>query len=414
MTLRETFDKILNIVESDTELNDIFTKNLSSHEKMINKQISRLKAYNRLNGSAYRADKDNSEAEAKEHYSHEMDRLISQFFEREYYYSFRKINHSYEYEGKTYYSHEDALETTNRTWDGEGDLLGMLELKLTHMMHNLRESGEQKDLYIDAYRLSKKENASVNDRLWALSKIKNTHFGPNVEDYKNNYRCDGNTESIYRNKLFIGNIDVSKEESDSGLKHFYLAEYKNEKEHYFCLESAVDTQIPSDEIPENMKHYYLDFDRIKQGLPSIEAPQYRTKNQEYTLLETFDYPDFDKCQDYFSKNNIDIDVIENIIMFEQSFDIDWSDYKLLTPDMIKNIHGNIVTIRQLWQLRHDIIKLRALDDSDDKYYGMWKDAPDSVRHEKLNEAISLFLKDREDLYKKVCQQFIDNGRGWWD
>ena len=222
MTLRESFEKVLTIVESDPKLNDIFTEVISSNEKAINKQIDRLRAYNRLNGSAYRADPDNKPEEYEEHYKSEMKRLVEQFLEREYYYSFRNIKKVWDYEGKTYRCHEDALETTNRTWDGEGDILGMMELKLTHMIHGLRKWHAQKDHYIDTFWFTKR-NVLESDYKWAIQKVFDRYFGKDAgSDAWFEYYSYKNSDDDYVLRLFIGNEKVSKKVSDSGVRHYYL------------------------------------------------------------------------------------------------------------------------------------------------------------------------------------------------
>ena len=414
MTLRESFDKILDIVELNPELNKIFTEVISSNEKAINKQIDRLRAYNRLHGSAYLADKDNSSKDSQEHYKYEMQRLIEQFLEREYYYSFRDIKHTYDYEGQTYRSHENALNTTNCTWDGEGDILGMMELKLTHMIHNLRKNAAQKDHYIDSYWFTGK-NVSKSDYNWAIQKLFDRHFGKDVgtDDYWE-YDSYKNSDEDYALRLFIGNEKVSKKVSDSGVRHYYLSKYNKPGKKGIFIECKSDTLIEPTNIPPERKLYYVDFEG-NTPKEDREVPQYRDKAGSYQIIAELDEIDFDKVQEIIKTKNIKIgNVMKTIIWCDQTFDIEWEDYKKLSPEMKKHIRGTIPALRELWQLRHDIIKLRSLSDVDDKYTALWENAPDKDKRRLIKKSNNLYLADRKALYQKICDNMVKNGLGWWD
>lgn len=67
---------------------------------------------------------------------------IEQFFEFVYFYYFRKI--------KLFQEHIPAKEISVRTWEGENDIIGIMILKIEHMIFNLRKYGSTANLYFDA------------------------------------------------------------------------------------------------------------------------------------------------------------------------------------------------------------------------------------------------------------------------
>lgn len=412
MDLRELFDKVLLEVESNDELNKIFTEQLTKNETEICKQISRFKAFNRLSAAHNKGDEDYDPEKEHEYYKDEMKRLVEQFLEREYFYSFRKVMHRYEDADGVHVSKHDALETTNRTWDGENDILGMMYLKLSHMIHNLHDNGFQKDLYIDSYHFEKSKHPCESDLNWAKNKVIETHFGPNVKDYNNTYGYK-HSEEDYVNRFFLGNVEVDKSESDSGYKHYYLTEYHTPDLSLVCIENSVDVQIDPNEIPKEKKLYHLNLKNMDEH---IEAPQYRIKGSKYTLVAELKTPSLDEAYNVFVEKNIGIeDVIDSALSNENSLDIDWKDFSLLSPTMKEHIRGNIVTIRQLWQLRKTVNALIDLDDLNDKYTAMWENiSDDKERFEMMKKSGELYLEDRRKLYQEICDQMNKYGRGWWD
>ena len=381
MDLRSFFDSVLKVVEANPTLNEVFTEQLTKNEKDIMTQVKRLQAYCRL--QKMESKERHSELEtADERYKRELDRLVDQFLEREYWYSFRRIPYMDEFDGEVYRGRNEALDTTNCTWDGEKDILGMMELKLSHMIFNLRKYGMQSDMYIDSYLLTKEYCTNENDIKWAADKVIKNHFGPHVNDYKNTFG-DKVDENDYINRLWLGSVE-SDEPGKNTIKYF-LSEYHTPVKTYNCIESAT-------------------------VMPSEEGSQW-----VYDTIKELDKLDLYEAQKVIEEKNIGIDnIIDSCIYFEYSLDVDWKDYKVLSPEMIKNIRGNIIGIRQLWQLRKYVKKLMALEDTNDKYMDMWQHAPEDQRSDLLKKSCEVFMEDRKQLYKDIFDLMNEHGRSWWD
>jgi len=381
MDLRSFFDSVLKVVEANPTLNEVFTEQLTKNEKGIMTQVKRLQAYCRL--QKIESKERHSELEtADERYKRELDRLVDQFLEREYWYSFRRIPYMDECYGKTYHWRKEALDITNCTWEGEKDILSMMELKLSHMIFNLRKYGMQSDMYIDSYLLTKEYCTNENDIKWAADKVIKNHFGPNVNDYKNTFG-DKVDENDYINRLWLG--PVESEEPGKNTVKYFLSEYHTPVKTYNCIESAT-------------------------VMPSEEGSQW-----VYDTIKELDKLDLYEAQKVIEEKNIGIDnIINSCIYFEYSLNVDWKDYKVLSPEMIKNIRGNIIGIRQLWQLRKYVKKLMALEDTNDKYMNMWENAPEDQKSDLLKKSCEVFMEDRKQLYKDIFDLMNEHGRSWWD
>ena len=376
MTLRETFDKILSVVESDSQLNEVFTKQLTQNEADILRQVSRLKAYNRLAKVTDASKSENSEVyKPGEYYEHELSRLVEQFLEREYWYSFRKIHRVSEFEGETYRYNREALDCTNCTWDGEKDILGMIYLKLSHMIYNLKNFGNTVDQYFDSYLLMKDTCNNESDYNWAKAKVIQDNFGkPDSDNYKVNHWNSESSDEGYINRVGLGSDNTPAVSTG-----YFLTEYCMPDKNYICVE-------------------------------------YKLCNEsKYTLLEKLNTIDLDEAQKILDKHNINIGNIADFVIYHNyTIRVTWPDYQIISPELKEKVRGNIISVRQLWQLRKYVKQLWLLEDTDDKYTDMWDKAPDDQKGELIKEAEKVFLKDREELYKKICDYMIKYGQCWWD
>ena len=80
----------------------------------------------------------------------EAKRVVSQFFETEYWYRWRnKKRYFVDGYGKT--RKETLWNGFNLadTWDGESSMFKYFDMKLTHMLYNLRRWHDESDSYID-------------------------------------------------------------------------------------------------------------------------------------------------------------------------------------------------------------------------------------------------------------------------
>ena len=376
---------------------------------------------------------------SKEKFFHKIKRIISQFFETEYWYCFRKTPHYYfndetqKYELSKY--DKRARDILTCTWGGETDILNMAQLKIEHMFHNLRKHGWQQDFYVDSYRFFE-DGATDSDRYaFARQVLDNCEKHPDQYKYcwnfhrKEFYSDKELKETVskkdrkhreyigYENCWWIGNEEVDESVSDSGIIHYYL--YHNNQfdgwgwQTYWGIKKKYDKQIPSSEIPEKKKQHYLNLDEPDLG--HEEAPQYRTKKVEDVICfpSCYRWPDIQKLLD---DRQIKIDVVKGFLEGAQTMDVsDMKTFAKMSPYIRSVARGNRRTLTELLHLRHLIKKLANMSDTDDKYFNMWEPIEDDEeKSKKLIEAQNLFRKDKETLYHEIAQFMADKGDCWWD
>jgi len=291
-----------------------------------------------------------------------LKRIIAQYFETEYWYRFRKY-YSFWYdkdERKYEITKNKARDVITSTWNGENDILSIMLLKIEHMFYNLKRYGNQLDFYIDSYHFFEKE-ATEQDRTLFIKQIFNKTMKANKE-------------------FWIGN-----EEKDNITIHYYLVIEKNKTEDYTV--KVISRQ---------------------KGILYKCISSFETKNLENIELQ--------KIQKNLNDSNIDINILDNLFIGEQTFVIDdMKIYTQLSPYMKSVARGLRRQLTDLLQLRRMIKKLNNMNDIDDKYYSMWSEEKDTeLRSKKVVEARKLFEKDRKELYLKIANFMIDKGETWWD
>ena len=369
----------------------------------------------------------------------ELKRIISQYFETEYWYRFRKTPHYYlndetqKYEISKY--DKRARDFLTCTWNGDSDILQMALLKTEHMYHNLKKHSYHQYFYVDAFRFFE-EGATDSDRaLFARQVLDNYEKSPKKYEYCWNFNRKEffsdkklsktvskktrkyNKYVGFENSWWIGNEDVDKSMSDSELVHYYL--YHHDMfdgwgwQTTWGIKRTFDEQIPPSEIPEKRKQYYLNLDDPDLG--HEEAPQYRVKKTEDVTYfpSCYTWEDIQKIVD---DKGIKIDVLKSFLTGAQTMLVDdMKIYAKLSPYIKSKARGLRRNLIELLHFRHMLKKLIYLSDTDDKYYQMWDSVKDpDEKSKKLYEAEELYRQDRKDLYLKIAEFMAENGDSWWD
>jgi hypothetical protein len=369
----------------------------------------------------------------------ELKRIISQWVETEYWYRFRKILHYYfndetqKYELSKY--DNTARDITTCTWNGDSDILQMALLKTEHMFYNLKKHSYHQYFYVDAYRFFE-EGATDSDRsIFARQVLDNCEKNPEQYKYYSNFhrkefysdrelretvtKKDHKHKKYvgFENSWWIGNEEVDKSISDSGLIHYYL--YHNDIfdgwgwTTTWGIKRTYDEQIPPSEIPKEKKQYYLNLD--EPGLGHEEAPQYRTKTKENVTCfpSCYTWTDIQKIID---DKGIKINVLESFLIGTQTMLVDdMKVYAKLSPYIKSKARGLRRVLVELLHFRHMLKKLINMSDADDKYFSMWNNVKDpKKKRKKLEESIDLYRKDRKNLYHEIAEFMAENGDSWWD
>lgn len=287
----------------------------------------------------------------------ELKRIISQFIETEYWYRFRKIPYSYfdDYGSdatfKYIWKHNRARDILTCTWDGEGDIMQMMLLKIEHQFHNLKHYGVQADFYFDSHNIV--EHGTREDKLWAFNKIIEENKFENVKPKDRKY----NFHHIDDNKIsFV--LDGKKE---------------------------LVLELDPNAVEPNSYFWYM----TEKGKEEIK----RISN----------------C------NEIEDWVIDTVICNEHTVHIKVEEYKNLSDGLKPYARGNRRTLTQLLHLRHMIKKLYALEDTNDEYMNMWQNEEnEDKRQVLLKQSMEKFMEDRKRLYHEIAEFMAEEGRGWWD
>ena len=287
----------------------------------------------------------------------ELKRIISQFIETEYWYRFRKIPYRYfdDYGSDATYKyiwkHNRAGDVLNCTWDGEGDIMQMMLLKIEHQYHNLKHYAAQADFYFDSHNIV--EHGTKEDKVWAFNKIiesnkfenvkpKNRKYNPHyVEDNKISFFLDGKKELI---------LELVPESVDENYYFWYIAE---------------------------------------KGKKEIQVISNHSKIEDW--------------------------IIDAVVRNEHTVHIKVEEYKDISDGLKPYARGNRRTLTQLLHLRHLIKKLYALEDTNDEYMNMWQNEKDEDKRLMLfKQSNKKFMKDRKRLYHEIAEFMAEEGRGWWD
>lgn len=369
----------------------------------------------------------------------ELKRVISQFFETEYFYRFRKTPHYYlndetqKYEPSKY--DKRARDITTCTWNGDSDILQMALLKTEHMFYNLKKHSFHQYFYVDSFRFFE-DGATDSDRaLFARQVLDNYEKSPKKYEYCWNFNrkeffsdrklsktvskktIKYNKYVGFENSWWIGNEEVDKSISDSELVHYYL--YHHDMfdgwgwQTTWGIKRTFDEQIPPSEIPEKKKQYYLNLDEPDLG--HKEAPQYRVKKTEDVTYfpSCYTWKDIQKLID---DKGIKIEVLKSFLTGAQTMLIDdMKVYAKLSPYIKSKARGLRRNLVELLHFRHMLKKLIYMSDTDDKYYQMWDSVKDpDEKSKKLNEAEELYRQDRKNLYHEIAEYMAENGDSWWD
>lgn len=369
----------------------------------------------------------------------ELKRVISQFFETEYWYRFRKTPHYYlndetqKYEPSIY--DKRARDTLTCTWNGDLDILQMALLKTEHMFYNLKKHSYHQYFYVDSFRFFE-DGATDSDRaLFARQVLDNYEKSPKKYEYCWNFnrkeffsdRKLSKTVSKktrkynkyvgFENSWWIGNEDVDKSISDSELVHYYLYHHDTFDgwgwQTTWGIKRTFDEQIPPSEIPEKRKQYYLNLDDPDLG--HEEAPQYRVKKTEDVTYfpSCYTWKDIQKIVD---DKGIKIDVLKSFLTGAQTMLVDdMKVYAKLSPYIKSKARGLRRNLVELLHFRHMLKKLIYMSDTDDKYYQMWDSIKDpDEKSKKLYEAEELYRQDRKNLYHEIAEYMAEYGDSWWD
>ena len=282
---------------------------------------------------------------------HELKRIVSQFFETEWWYRHRKIK-TYWYDDDDKKFHQSSLKARDiltSTWDGEDNILGMALLKIEHMFYNLKKSSWEKYFYVDSPYILK--YGSDNDINWAFNQV-------------------------------VTKRTLNREEFLEGINNYESDDHR--------LYSKFIWSYDKDNNPRMLTVFYDSDTDIKVNF---------LKYQEVPLSEVFNH-----------KN-----VIEGVISYAYDVDVPIEKYHELDEKLKPHVRGLRKKLTDLLYLRRLIKKLFYMDEVNDKYFKMWGYIKDEKeQRKKMLESRKLYESDRKKLHTEIAEFMIKNGEFWWD
>lgn len=323
---------------------------------------------------------------------------IAQHFETRYWYHSRKIAALYFNEDSQKFENsfpkERAKDILGSYWNGEADLWRTFLLKLENMFWALHKNGVELDYYFYVDDIEK--FASDDDKILISKKVINQTVAKGE-------------------KLWLFNGRASKNLSESGTVHFYLAR-KNDSD--LILTCSSDKEIPQNLIPKGKKLYEIKTFKDENGklqFEEKESPQYELKSE----MTVIDFGEVEK-ENLAEKILFDVSAqfdekINAYLKSHSEIKVDESNLLPLKKLVLKNLHecngfeiaeipnfskklkehatGNFIKCKELMHLRHFIKKLLSVLEN---------------LHTEEGE------QDRQDLYRQIFDFMGKNGMKWWD
>ena len=281
-------------------------------------------------------------------------RYVAQFIETEYWYRFRR--HGYfifdEDEGKFVNLPWYSYETLNSTWNGDGDILSSMLLKIEHQYHNLKHHGTTVNCYIESYNVT--EIGTVGDKILCFD-------------------CAMKEYDLAKEK------DLSIYVKRDGNKNLFFIEFDNKDKKYLA-------------------HEYID------GKPASWYIATKKEDEDNYSYEEFDINDIGNH----------LDIIDKILMNVYTINIPVEKIANLSLLLKEKIRGRRLILKQLLHLRSMIKRLSKIKDTDDRYCGFLDIEDEEERIKELMKARELYKKDRRELYIKIAEFMAEYGDDWWD
>lgn len=325
----------------------------------------------------------------------EIKRHISQWIETEYWYRFRKIWYSWfdDYGEDATYKYKWKVSRAGFhlacTWEGEKDILDMMRLKIEHMFWNLKNYGNVAYCYLRSKTIL--EIGTSQDKIIAAQRI--------VAKYDFDYKTKENDWYSNFHEEWWTDMEC-KVHSPKPTRKYKYHSYVNK------IPIGIDNGIKYFLVHTN----YFDGYGWSGGW-SIESED--RKGENFYFPSCYRFSDIQKLLD---EKDIKINLVEGLLNLEHTINLVPSeDLGKLSPELRKHVEGERQILVDLLTLRRYVKKLENLEDTDNKYYNMWKDIEDAdEQRKKMKEAEDLFLSDRKNLYNQIFGLMVEKGMGWWD
>lgn len=326
-------------------------------------------------------------------------RIISQFFEINYWYCFRKLIELYP-DGDNKYSRPKnrAFHVSKCTWEGCYDILNMMLLKIEHMYYNLKKYGVEADWYM--FESFVKECPKKEQKILLQSLIDS--FVYYVDDPKKSPKY------LEKNKR-LRTIDIpfwiAKGHTEDGVEaklKSFIVNYYDKK-----WKNIIDTKIS----------FVLTMTQDGAGDKTVRTTEYDFREHALEQLEKI-LRDLDKK--IYEKVSYDFGFESEANILNCLTNANETNTVKITPAVYcqlsnktkEKCQGNRKKLHDLLILRNYIKRLVRLSDMDDKYTDHWDDSDDKSKN--IKDSYELYRKDVKALYSKIFDFMYNNHDKLWD
>lgn len=316
----------------------------------------------------------------------DIKRTISQFFETEYWYRFRKFTSFWYDEEENKYIKSSFPKKTNdiivSTWNGEGDILEFMLLKVDHMFWNLKKYGVEKNYYI--YEDAIFKHGTEEDKKIILTGV----LKETLIDGKKIWLFSGETTKSVNGKcdFYIKYDNVNFE------LVVYCNTYKNGKKKKYDVDKEIVLQKYELSDTDNIGDFTASkLDSILYAITTFMEAE-NMPSVEITNLGEHLITKLDTCLYY---------------------DFPMKDVCRLSKELRQYAVGNFVKCKDLLHLRRLIKNILRIDNSSDKY-NTWQNYKGEEKKKKLKECDKLYMSDRKEAYKRMADFMAERGLRWWD
>ena len=309
----------------------------------------------------------------------EAKRIISQFFETEYWYRFRSLTPLwYDDEDQKYYkcsSLNKARDIITSTWEGENDILNTMILKIDQMFWSLKKYGIEKNYYIygnDVIKYGTKE-----DKKFLINESLKQTFKDNHRIYVFGGNIDLENLGVKRCTFFLNYSDsilslICTYKKEETVENILVERWKVENDDFGTLTSTTDLNHSA--FPAVTKNYKI------------------TPHLKSTLLD---------------------DIVLSQLGASINYDFPINEVYRLSKGLREHAIGNFIKCRDLLHLRHLIKNILKIDDLNPKY-NTWQKVKDEEKQQKIEECSKLFKSDRKKAYRRLTDFMAEKGLNWWD
>ena len=342
----------------------------------------------------------------------EIKRVVSQFFETEYFYRWKITTYPwFDDDGNYKPSKIRNVFHLNNTWDGSGCIFGALDDKLFHMYINMRKYNSQPDRYLNTKDIS--EFGTDEEKLWAFDKLAKQNLNDILDTDKKLLKNHNFKGSLELARLKLCEIDVPDSESADGIAEYYVVRYAFNIDNVFEENYRFEKVVQKDTGKTIKTTDAVEFCRTGRNVV-VEKPYLEPIN--ITILDLGATPSWNKIQEYFNSLGLKVDIKERALTDNYGFDsvnVEPKELLWLSNTLKSKMRGRIIGIHKIYNIRKDLNRLSDMDilmtePYKSKYEKIMLLDNNLKKKKAFMELNETFNTDRKELGSKIMMNILDD------